>query len=78
MITVYVKRFNRETDEEPHIESYEIEEFPGMKVLDALEETFKSMFPSKAGKITIKIVGVKSKNIAPRDIEVVREYEATR
>jgi fumarate reductase (CoM/CoB) subunit B len=38
MITVYVKRFNRETDSEPHIESYEIEEFPGMKVLDALEE----------------------------------------
>ena len=38
MITVYVKRFNRETDNEPHIESYEIEEFPGMKVLDALEE----------------------------------------
>lgn len=25
MITVYVKRFNRETDEEAHIESYEIE-----------------------------------------------------
>ena len=38
MITVYVKRFNKETDEEPHIESYEIEESPGMKVLDALEE----------------------------------------
>ena len=38
MITVYVKRFNKETDEEPHIESYEIEEYPGMKVLDALEE----------------------------------------
>ena len=38
MITVYVKRFNRETDEEAHIESYEIEEYPGMKVLDALEE----------------------------------------
>ena len=30
MITVYVKRFNRETDDEPHIESYEIEEFPGV------------------------------------------------
>ena len=26
MITVYVKRFNREVDEEPHVESYEIEE----------------------------------------------------
>lgn len=47
-------------------------------IFDTLEETFKSMFPSKAGKITIKIIGVKSKNVAPRDIEVVREYESTR
>ena len=38
MITVYVKRFDSEKDEEPHIEAYEIEESPGMKVLDALEE----------------------------------------
>lgn len=37
MITVYVKRFNREKDDEPHIEEYEIEETPGMKVLDALQ-----------------------------------------
>ncbi len=47
-------------------------------VLDALEESFKTMFPGQAGVITIKIVGVKSKNIAPRDIEVIREYEAFR
>ncbi len=47
-------------------------------VLDSLEESFKSMFPSQGGQITIKIVGVKSKKIAPRDIEVTREYEATR
>jgi len=38
MITVYVKRFDSQKDEEPYIESYEIEEKPGMKVLDALEE----------------------------------------
>lgn len=38
MITVYVKRFDRQKDEEAHIESYEIEEKPGMKILDALEE----------------------------------------
>lgn len=37
MITVYVKRFDEEKDDEAHIESYEIEETPGMKVLDALE-----------------------------------------
>ncbi len=37
MITVYVKRFDKEKDDEPHIESYEIKETPGMKVLDALE-----------------------------------------
>lgn len=47
-------------------------------ILNDLEGTFKSMFPSQGGKIIIKIVGVKSKNIAPRDIEVIREYEASR
>lgn len=47
-------------------------------ILNDLEESFKQMFPSQPGKITIKIVGVKSKKIAARDIEVIREYEATR
>ena len=47
-------------------------------ILDDLEESLKLMFPSQPGKITIKIVGVKSKKIAARDIEVIREYEATR
>ena len=47
-------------------------------MLNDLEESFKLMFPSQPGKITIKIVGVKSKKIAARDIEVIREYEATR
>ena len=37
MIKVYVSRFNRETDEEPHLECYEIEKTPHMKVLDALQ-----------------------------------------
>lgn len=37
MITVNVSRFNKETDKEPHIESYKIEKKPGMKVLDALQ-----------------------------------------
>ena len=47
-------------------------------VLDYLEESFKAMFPKQNGKIVLKIVGVKSKNVAPRDIEVIREYEASR
>ncbi|MDO5848872.1 MAG: fumarate reductase (CoM/CoB) subunit TfrB [Methanobrevibacter sp.] len=37
MIKVYVSRFDREVDSEPHIECYEIEKTPGMKVLDALK-----------------------------------------
>ena len=37
MIKVYVSRFNRETDSEPHLECYEIEKTPKMKVLDALQ-----------------------------------------
>ena len=37
MIKVYVSRFNRETDTEPHLECYEIEKTPQMKVLDALQ-----------------------------------------
>ncbi len=37
MIKVYVSRFNSETDTEPHLECYEIEEKPNMMVLDALQ-----------------------------------------
>lgn len=37
MIKVYVSRFNNETDSEPHLECYEIEKTPQMKVLDALK-----------------------------------------
>ncbi|WP_409200711.1 fumarate reductase (CoM/CoB) subunit TfrB [Methanobrevibacter sp. DSM 116169] len=38
MIKVYVSRFDKEKDEKPHLESYEIEKKPKMKVLDALNE----------------------------------------
>ena len=38
MIKVYVSRFNKEKDSEPHMECYEIEKTPHMKVLDALQE----------------------------------------
>ena len=37
MIKVYVSRFNKETDSEPHLECYKIEMTPQMKVLDALQ-----------------------------------------
>ena len=37
MIKVYVSRFDSETDKEPHLECYEIDETPSMKVLDALK-----------------------------------------
>ncbi|MCQ2977669.1 MAG: succinate dehydrogenase/fumarate reductase iron-sulfur subunit [archaeon] len=37
MITIHIKQFDREKDNEPHIESYEIENESKMKVLDALE-----------------------------------------
>ena len=37
MIKVYVSRFNKETDTDQHLECYEIEKTPQMKVLDALQ-----------------------------------------
>jgi len=47
-------------------------------ILNNLEKSINSMFPDQNVIVTIKIVGVKSKNIAPRDIEVSREYESSR
>ncbi|MBR5128604.1 MAG: Asp23/Gls24 family envelope stress response protein [Firmicutes bacterium] len=47
-------------------------------ILDNLQKSLCGMFPRQNITITIKIVGVKSKNIALRDIEVIREYEASR
>lgn len=44
-------------------------------MLDYIEEQMKSMFPDKKGRIMLKITGVKSKRIAPRDIQIVRKYE---
>jgi len=42
------------------------------QILDFLEEELKTSFPKQGGKIVLKVVGVKSKQIAPRDIEVER------
>ena len=44
-------------------------------ILDSIESQMKKMFPDKKGQIVIKIVGVKSKKIAERNMEIVREYE---
>ena len=47
-------------------------------VLDALEKEMSAMFPEYGCELIRKIVGIKSKNIAPRDIEVKREYGPAR
>ena len=44
-------------------------------ILDSIESQMKKMFPDKKGQIVVKIVGVKSKKIAERNMEIVREYE---
>ena len=43
-------------------------------MMDYLEDRLRQMFPDYAGQIRIKVVGVKSKHIAERDIEVIREW----
>ena len=47
-------------------------------VLDLVQEEMQQFFPTQVGEIILHIVGVKSKQIAERDIEVKREYEAAR
>ena len=44
-------------------------------MLDCIEKHMRAMFPDKKGIIKIGIVGVKSKKIAARDIQIVRKYE---
>ncbi len=44
-------------------------------ILDYIEKEMRTMLPDKGGKIILKIVGVKSKKLAIRNIEIVREYE---
>lgn len=47
-------------------------------ILDSIQEEMQVLFPKQKGIITLHIVGVKSKQIALRDIEVKREYDAAR
>lgn len=43
-------------------------------ILDYMEEKLKTMLPDVPCRVIIDIVGVKSKYIAPRDVEVIREW----
>ena len=43
-------------------------------ILDHMEGELKKMFPNQEGRILLRVVGVKSKQIAPRDIEVERTW----
>ena len=45
-------------------------------VLDSIENDLKEMFPDKGAHISLHIVGIKAKQIALRNIEVTRDYEA--
>lgn len=73
-----------ETDGKYHLDFYAVIRFgasiSGVSkiVLDYVEEKLREMFPDKGAKITLHIVGIKSKQIAARNIEVKREYEASR
>lgn len=48
------------------------------EILDYIEYEMKGLFPEKGGRLILRIVGIKSKRIAPRNIKVVREYESAR
>jgi len=48
------------------------------EILDYIEYEMKGLFPGKGGRLILRIVGIKSKRIAPRNIKVVREYESER
>ena len=73
--------FIRETAESYYLKFFVIMTFGASikenctAVLDSLEKQMKTMLPDKQGQIVLKIVGVKSKKIAERNIEIVREYE---
>ncbi len=73
-----------EKDEKYHITFYVVLSFGAsiknvtQTVLSALEKEMSAMFPEYGGEITMKIVGIKSKNTAHRDIEVKREYGPAR
>ena len=46
--------------------------------LNDLAEQLSKLLPDKGGHLVLRIVGIKSKKIAERSIEVVRDYEPAR
>ena len=44
------------------------------KILDMMEDKLKALFPTSPGTIKLKIVGVKSRQIAERNLEVERKW----
>ncbi len=45
-------------------------------IINDVYKSLQKMFPKLSVKVVIRVVGVKSKNIAPRDIEIVKSYES--
>lgn len=43
-------------------------------ILDCMEKKLKELFPCQPCRIVLNVVGVKSKQIAPRDIQVERKW----
>ena len=70
----------REEEGKLYLECYIITRFGSSiklvtkKMLDFLENQLRQMFPEHSGRVTIKVVGVKSRHIAERDVEVFREW----
>ena len=48
------------------------------QILNDLAEQLSKLLPDKGGHLVLRIVGIKSKKIAERSIEVVRDYEPAR
>ncbi len=44
-------------------------------LLDEMQRDMQALFPDQSGRITLHVVGVKSRQIAERDIEVKREWD---
>ena len=70
----------QEQNENLYIELYVIMSFGASiqknteLVLDYMEQELRFMFPGQGGRILLRIVGVKSKQTAPRNIEVERTW----
>ncbi len=48
------------------------------RILNELAAQLAKLLPDKGGHLVLRIVGIKSKKIAERNIEVVKDYEPAR